>query len=163
MVVERGIPRFTRVSSLAGNQLTQAVANVLNLTFAEAEKVKNEAGLPALDELVMAPTSAEAERLQTARDALERESMKFVAEVRRSLDYYLTQTTQVRSVKRVYLTGTGANLQNFSDYLAKGLQTEVVIGDPLAHVSAFGAVDGALRADVMGCAPAIGLALGGVW
>ena len=163
VVVERGIPRFTRVSSLAGNQLTQAVANVLNLTFAEAEKVKNEAGLPALDELVMAPTSAEAERLQTARDALERESMKFVAEVRRSLDYYLTQTTQVRSVKRVYLTGTGANLQNFSDYLAKGLQTEVVIGDPLAHVSAFGAVDGALRADVMGCAPAIGLALGGVW
>ena len=163
-VVERGIPRFTRVSSLAGNQLTQAVANVLNITFADAEKVKHEAGLPALDELVMAPTTEDAQRLQTARDALEREAMKFVAEVRRSLDYYLTQTTQVRSVKRIYLTGSGANLQNFSDYLSKGLQTEVVIGDPLAHVTtAGGAVDAAVKSDIMGCAPAIGLALGGVW
>ena len=89
--------------------------------------------------------------------------MKFVAEVRRSFDYYLTQTTAVRSVKRVYLTGSGAALQNFGDYLAKGLQTEVVIGDPLAHVTAFGAVESAVRADFMGCAPAIGLALGGVW
>ena len=162
-VVERGIPRFTRVSSLAGNQLTQAVANVLNVTFAEADKIKNEAGLPALDELVIAPTTEDAQQIQIARDALEREAMKFVAEVRRSFDYYLTQTTAVRSVKRVYLTGSGAALQNFGDYLAKGLQTEVVIGDPLAHVTAFGAVESAVRADFMGCAPAIGLALGGVW
>ena len=49
-VVERGIPRFTRVSSLAGNQFTQAVANVLNLTFDEAEELKNSAGLPAIDD-----------------------------------------------------------------------------------------------------------------
>jgi type IV pilus assembly protein PilM len=160
-VVERGIPRFTRVSALAGNQFTQAVANVLNLTFDEAEDLKNAAGLPSID----APAEVqggEPQNIQTAQEALEREANKFIAEVRRSLDYYLTQATQVRTIKRIYLTGTGSQLKNLPTYLEKGLQTQVVLGDPLSHVTASGAVEQAVLADRMGCAPAIGLALGGV-
>jgi len=159
-VVERGIPRFTRVSGLAGNQFTQAVANVLNLTFDEAEDLKNVAGLPNID----GSTGADAvpENVKTAQEALEREANKFIAEVRRSLDYYLTQATQVRTIKRIYLTGTGSQLKNLPSYLEKGLQTQVVLGDPLSHVTASGAVEQAVLADRMGCAPAIGLALGGV-
>ena len=48
-VVEKGVPRFTRVSSLAGNEFTQAIANVLNLTFDEAEDIKIRVGLPDID------------------------------------------------------------------------------------------------------------------
>ena len=48
-VVERGVPRFTRVSALAGKQFTQAIANVLNLTYDEAEQLKIQVGLPSLD------------------------------------------------------------------------------------------------------------------
>ena len=161
-VVERGIPRFTRVSSLAGNQFTQAVANVLNLTFDEAEELKNTAGLPSIDMSAGAPAAPEAPNIQTAQEALEREANKFIAEVRRSLDYYLTQATQVRTIKRIYLTGTGSQLRNLPSYLEKGLQTEVVIGDPLSHVAAAGNVEQAVLSDRMGCAPAIGLALGGL-
>jgi type IV pilus assembly protein PilM len=36
VVVEKGVPRFTRVSSLASNDLTQAVATALNITFPAA-------------------------------------------------------------------------------------------------------------------------------
>ena len=161
-VVERGIPRFTRVSSMAGNQFTQAVANVLNLTFDEAEELKARAGLPSIDLATEAPTTPESPDIQTAQEALEREANKFIAEVRRSLDYYLTQATQVRAIKRIYLTGTGSQLTNLASYLEKGLQTEVVIGDPLSHVSAAGSVEQAILADRMGCGPAIGLALGGL-
>ena len=99
---------------------------------------------------------------ETDQEALEREANKFIAEVRRSLDYYLTQATQVRTIKRIYLTGSGAGLRNLPAYLERGLQTQVVIGDPLAHVQASGVVEQQLLADRMGCAPAIGLALGGV-
>jgi type IV pilus assembly protein PilM len=161
-VVERGIPRFTRVSSMAGNQFTQAIANVLNLTFDEAEELKAQAGLPSIDLAAGAPATPEAPNIQTAQEALEREANKFIAEVRRSLDYYLTQATQVRSIKRIYLTGTGSQLTNLASYLEKGLQTEVIVGDPLSHVSAAGSVEQAIMADRMGCAPAIGLALGGL-
>jgi type IV pilus assembly protein PilM len=161
-VVERGIPRFTRVSSLAGNQFTQAVANVLNLTFDEAEELKNTAGLPAIDVAPGVTAGQDAPNIQAAQEALEREANKFIAEVRRSLDYYLTQATQVRTIKRIYLTGTGSQLKNLASYLEKGLQTEVVIGDPLSHVTPSASTEQNVMADRMGCAPAIGLALGGL-
>jgi type IV pilus assembly protein PilM len=161
-VVERGIPRFTRVSSLAGNQFTQAVANVLNLTFDEAEELKAQAGLPAIDVTPDAATPQADSNTRMAQEALEREANKFIAEVRRSLDYYLTQATQARVIKRIYLTGTGSQLTNLASYLEKGLQTQVVVADPLSHVTASGNVEQTILADRMGCAPAIGLALGGL-
>ena len=161
VVVERGIPRFTRVSSLAGNQFTQAIANVLNLTFDEAEVLKIRAGLPSIDGAQEPVTGEDSQMIKTAQDALEREANKFIAEVRRSLDYYLTQSTQVGSIRRIYLTGTGSQLSNLSSYLEKGLQTQVVLGDVLAQIQSSGAVEQSVLADHMGCAAAIGLALGG--
>jgi len=161
VVVERGIPRFTRVSSLAGNQFTQAIANVLNLTFDEAEALKIRAGLPSIDAVQEPVAGEDSQLIQTAQDALEREANKFIAEVRRSLDYYLTQSTQVGTIRRIYLTGTGSQLTNLSSYLEKGLQTQVVLGDALAQVQSSGAVEQSVLADRMGCAAAIGLALGG--
>jgi type IV pilus assembly protein PilM len=162
VVVERGIPRFTRVSSMAGNQFTQAIANVMNLTFDEAEQLKIQAGLPDIDAPQMPPVDANEQKVRVAQEALERETNKFIAEVRRSLDYYLTQATQVRTIKRVYLTGTGSELRNLPSYLEKGLQTPVVLGDPLAQITASGPAAEAVAADRMGSAAAIGLALGGV-
>jgi len=161
VVVERGIPRFTRVSSLAGNQFTQAIANVLNLTFDDAEALKIRAGLPSIDAVQEPVEGEDSQLIQTAQDALEREANKFIAEVRRSLDYYLTQSTQVGAIRRIYLTGTGSQLKNLSNYLEKGLQTQVVLGDALAQIQSSGAVEQSVLADRMGCAAAIGLALGG--
>ena len=162
-VVERGVPRFNRVSSLAGNQFTQAIANVLNLTYDEAEQLKIMAGLPDI-ETGQSPASAaslDPQAVQVAQDALEREVNKFIAEVRRSLDYYLTQTTQVRTIRRIHLTGSGAQLANFAMYLEKGLQAEVVLADPLAFVQVANSVSAIVSEDRMGSAPVIGLALGG--
>lgn len=163
VIVERGIPRFTRVSALAGNQFTQAVANVLNISFPDAEDLKNRAGLPRMDGSVDVSPEEETGAFRAARDALEREANKFVAEVRRSLDYYLAQTTQVRSIRRVYLTGPGAGMQNLAEFLSGGLQTEVVLGDPLAQVEMGSGVGPEVLAERMGCGPAIGLALGSVY
>lgn len=162
-VVERSVPRFTRVSSIAGNQFTQAIANVLNLTFDEAEDLKIRAGLPDIDAAqaqVVSPDDPDAQAIHVAQEALEREVNKFIAEVRRSLDYYLTQTTQIRTIRRLYMTGSGSQLANMAQYLEKGLQAQVTLADPLAHVQVAGSADAAV-ADRMGSAPAIGLAMGG--
>ena len=163
IVVERDMARFTRVSSLSGNQFTQAVANVLNLTFDEAERVKLRAGLPDMDAAVHPPADdAEARVIRAAQDALEREVNKFIAEVRRSLDYYLTQTTQARTIRRIYLTGSSAQLRNMAAYLEKGLQAQVILSDPLKHVQVASSARMLAEEDAMGAAPAIGLAIGGV-
>lgn len=158
-VLERGVPRFTRVSSIAGNQFTQAISNVLNLTFDEAEELKLRAGLPDIEG---GDSVSEDQFVQVARDALEREVNKFIAEVRRSLDYYLTQATQARTISKIYMTGSGAQLSHLAQYLSKGLQAEVLLADPLAHLQVASSVEHAVRADRMGIAPAVGLALGGV-
>ena len=161
-VVEHGLPRFTRVSSLAANQFTQSIANVLNLTFDEAEDLKAKAGLPNIDSPGETAFGADPQVIQSAQEALEREANRFIAEVRRSFDYYLTQATQVHNIGRIYLTGTGAQLRNLPIYLERGLQTQVVLGDALAGVNMSGAVESSVLPDRMGCAAAIGLALGGV-
>ncbi|MFU8890841.1 MAG: type IV pilus assembly protein PilM [Anaerosomatales bacterium] len=162
-VVEKGVPRFTRVSSLSGNQFTQAISNVLNLTFDDAERLKIRAGLPDINAHVLAaPEDPEARMIQTAQDALEREVNKFIAEVRRSLDYYLTQTTQARTIRRIYLTGSSAQLAHLDTYLEKGLQAEVVLSDPLRFIQVGSGARALVEEDRMGAAPAIGLALGGV-
>ena len=88
---------------------------------------------------------------------------QFIAEVRRSLDYYLTQTSQVRSIRRILLTGSGSQLRNFGPYLEKGLQAQqVALGDPLARTQASSGVLAAVEADRFGCVTAVGLALGGL-
>ena len=161
-VVERGLPRFTRVSSLAASQFTQSIANVLNLTFDEAEELKARAGLPGIDSPEPPPSGFDPQVIQAAQEALEREANKFIAEVRRSFDYYLTQAVQVRSIGRIYLTGSGAELRNLPIYLERGLQTQVILGDPLAGLQVSGSVESSVLPDRMGCAAAIGLALGGV-
>jgi len=137
VVVEKGRPRFTRVSSLAGNDFTQSVADSLNLTFDEAEDLKMAAGLPPLggDERLPAGFPVEKQELgDAAQEILERQVSKFIAEIRRSLDYYLTQATQMRAIRRLILSGGGANLMNLDSYLEKGLQAEVEMGRPLRAV-----------------------------
>jgi type IV pilus assembly protein PilM len=160
VVVDRGVPRFVRVSSLAGNQFTQAVASALNLTIDEAEALKNQVGLPAPDGNGQGMPLDE--RTKAAQDALEREMAKFVAEVRRSLDYYLTQATQSHVIRQILLSGSGAVLRHLPAHLERGLQTRVLIGDPLARVSTNGSAEQLVISDRMDSAAAVGLAMGGV-
>lgn len=161
-VVAKGLPRFTRVSSLASNSFTQALVNQLTLGYEDAEDLKMWAGLPDPEAAESkSPTEDEAQ-IHAAQEALEREANKFITEVRRSLDYCLTQVSQVQSINRIVLSGVGAEIPRLAGYLEKGLQTQVVVGNPLAFVSASGMVEQAVLADRAGSALAIGLALGGV-
>ncbi|MDP3014391.1 MAG: type IV pilus assembly protein PilM, partial [Candidatus Subteraquimicrobiales bacterium] len=50
VVAEKGVPRFTRVTSLAGNDFTQAISDMLGVPFDEAEELKIKVGLPFLKE-----------------------------------------------------------------------------------------------------------------
>lgn len=138
VVVEKGTPRFARVTPLAGNDLTQAIADSLSLSFDEAEELKIKVGLPNLDGSPLVPPEDLGENLkvhiEAAQTIMEGQVSHFVAEIRRSLDYYLTQATQIRSITRLVLSGAGAKLNNFAEYIERGLQAKVETGTPLAQV-----------------------------
>ena len=163
VVVEKGVPRFTRVSSLAANDFTQAVANSLNTTFAAAEDLKLRVGLPAPDGTAgVFAADIEPDLARNTQEALEREVTKFIAEVRRSLDYYLTQTSSVRAIKRVLLTGSGAQLRNLDSYVARGLQATVELADSGRFVQVPPNLQALFASDRLGATAAIGLAMGSV-
>lgn len=162
-VVERGVPRFNRISSLAGGTFTHSIANVLNVSFEEAEQLKIIVGLPDVETGEAQETPGiSPEQAQMVHQSLEREVNKFIAEIRRSLDYYLTQTSQVKTIQRILLTGSGAQLRNFAAYLEKGLQAKVALGDPLERIQLSGQAQQSATADRLGAVTAIGLALGGL-
>lgn len=166
VVVERGRPRFTRVSALAGNDFTQSVADALNLTFDEAEDLKCAAGLPPLGGEERLPPGFPVEKQElgdAAQEILERQVSKFIAEIRRSLDYYLTQATQVRAIRKLIVSGGGANLANLESYLEKGLQAEVETGKPLRNVKLSSGVSAdEVAADELAMPVCLGLAMRGL-
>jgi type IV pilus assembly protein PilM len=165
VVVEKGIPRFTRVSSLAANDLTQAVATALNITFAAAEDLKLRVGLPSVEDTGgegQFAADIEPDLARGTQEALEREVSKFIAEVRRSLDYYLTQTSQVRAIRKVLLTGSGAQLRNLDSYIARGLSAEVSLADASRWLQVPSHLQELYTSDHLGATAAIGLAMGSV-
>jgi type IV pilus assembly protein PilM len=162
-VVERGIPRFTRVSSLAGREFTQAVSNALNVTFDEAERIKVQVGLPDLSGVpTPIPEGLDEQVVAATQQALEREVNRFTAEIRRSLDYYLTQTSQARTIRTILLTGSSAQLGNLAAYLETGLQAQVLLADAFGRIQAAPRIQGLAEADRYGAVAAIGLAMGGL-
>jgi type IV pilus assembly protein PilM len=166
VVVEKGVPRFTRVSALAANDLTQAVATALSITFAEAEDLKLRVGLPSVEDAgegqAATASDIDPERVRGTQEALEREVSKFIAEVRRSLDYYLTQTSQVRAIKKVLLTGSGAQLRNLDSYVARGLSATVELADASRWIQVPPQLQSVYAFDRLGATAAIGLAMGSV-
>jgi len=72
--------------------------------------------------------------IDIVQSILEQEMTKFIAEIRRSLDYYLVQATRARHIDKVIVSGGGAKLNNFMDYLKESLQLEVELGRPLNSI-----------------------------
>ncbi len=165
VVVEEGTPRFARVTPLAGNDLTQSMADSLGLTFEEAEELKVKVGLAPIDgEPEPLPEDLPenlAVHADAARNILENQINHFVAEIRRSLDYYLTQATEVRNIDRLMLSGAGSRLKNFPAYLERGLQAKVELGQPMAAVNVASGLGDSVADDEMSLAIGIGLALRG--
>ena len=100
---------------------------------------------------------------QAAHEALEREANKFIAEVRRSLDYYLTQATQVRTIKRIYPHRHRRAAQEPRQATSRrACRPRSCSAIRSSHVATAPNIEQIVMADRMGCAPAIGLALGGL-
>jgi type IV pilus assembly protein PilM len=131
---EQGVLRFTRMVNIGGNTFTQAIARIKKQDFAEAEGLKRKVSLlevgKAEDDGCLDPEGMEVLR-EVAR--------RLAVEVRRSIDYCNVQG-RVRNrehspIRKVVLTGGGANLGGLREYLEASVGLEVIIGDPLSNVT----------------------------
>jgi type IV pilus assembly protein PilM len=99
-----------------GDFFTKLLCDHLNLSPVEAEEIKRGRS-----------TDNDANAL------LQREIQAFVGEIRRSLEYYISQT-QERDLNKVILSGSGSKMINLPLELNRGLRLPIEIGHPLQNV-----------------------------
>ncbi len=149
-----GTLAFPRTIPLGGSILTKAISESLGVSMAEAEQMKHSqasAGSSSTTSLpqatyqpfaddsgnagegeVAAPapvaTSGGDSRIQTA---IQPHLEEFVAEVRRSVDYFRSRGGDVSDIG---ISGGGANLKGLGDYISKSLGMPVSKINPLQGV-----------------------------
>lgn len=168
-----GEPQFNRVIFFGGDNFTKAVQDLKRITFAQAEQLKAQAGLPVPGEYpqeagpgtisevsgevteaqtgIIPPTesggpsesgepgplwpaASKAEPFADVQRVLEHAADTLADEVRRSLDYYMSQETSV-PIARLLLSGDGALLPNLDRHLSHIFPFDVEVGDPLKRIT----------------------------
>jgi type IV pilus assembly protein PilM len=122
--------QFTRLVSFGGDQLTQAVAERTGLPAAEAEALKTACGL--LGEPL---EGWDVETVGEVRHALALAARPLLLEIRRSLDYYRSQSF-ARPIDRLVISGGTALCAGLDRYLQQALGIPVVVGNPLQYLDA---------------------------
>ncbi|MGE5582322.1 MAG: type IV pilus assembly protein PilM [Bacillota bacterium] len=121
--------RVNRTITIAGEALTRAVAEKLEISPEKAEAVKcnlGDADYIFMDEL----SGTENYR---ANQVLRQKLAELIIEIQRSLEYFKLQFNGA-TVSQLVITGGGGKLRNLPTYLGRELGLTVKLGDPLAGI-----------------------------
>lgn len=120
VVAERAIPRFVRTLATGGLDVTDAVASAVQVTAADAERIKREVGVGFQVPAELAP----------AAEATGRVSRTLVEALRSSLVYYGQQWPDA-PVEGLVLSGGGALLPGLGQYASSATRLPAQLGNPL--------------------------------
>ncbi|HOD39403.1 MAG TPA: type IV pilus assembly protein PilM [Candidatus Wallbacteria bacterium] len=148
-IIKEGVLKFTRNILIAGNNITNAIMNVLKLDFAQAENIKTEEVVVSTSE-----DSEDNDVSEVVRSIIE----ELASEIRRSFDYYKAQHRE-HTINRILLSGGTAKLKNLDVFLANELGVEVEKANPLEGIVANVANVDQLNEHLLELTAAIGLAL----
>jgi type IV pilus assembly protein PilM len=120
VIVSEGQPRFVRILPSGGQDVTEAVANALNIPVEKAELIKREIGVGR----------AVSEELASAEESITDVTSSLIEAVRNTLIYYASNNPGA-AVEQVLLTGGGAFLPGLGQFLSSASRLPVAIGQPL--------------------------------
>lgn len=148
VVTRGGVPLFTRDLSAGGQHLTELLRKQLGIGFEEAERMKRESPVEALE---AGPPGA---LLQSATETL-------LLEIRKSLDLF-EAAAEGESIQRVYVSGGCSELAGLTERLQSGLGLPLEPLDPFKSIAVGRGVDEeSLYRQAPSLAVAVGLALRG--
>ncbi len=113
LILEDRSPRFTRDIFIGSQEMTKQIANTLGIDPSKAEELKRSPG----------------ERLNEIVNACDAPVSNLVAEIRLSLDYFITEKNI--QVDEFFLVGGGSLLKGIQAIFEKNLGMPVKIWDPL--------------------------------
>jgi len=160
-IVENGVTRVVRDMFISGNTLTKAIMKAFQCDQARAEELKHSRGVfvdPAEKEKALADGDRDGLGVSQAVGQVARD---LVAEVHRSVDFYLSQGPD-RSIGRIMLAGGTARLKNLDKHLAQELKVPVSVLNPFAFAKGGDAVPEA-QGPAFGVAAGLALRQNGDW
>jgi type IV pilus assembly protein PilM len=130
-IIEGGVTRVVRDIFISGSTLTKAIVKGLQVDAAKAEELKKSHGIivdSADKEKALAEGDREALGVSQAVVSVVKD---LVAEVHRSVDFYLSQGPE-RGIAHIILAGGTASLKNLSQHLTVELRVPVSVLKPFA-------------------------------
>ena len=136
-IVEKGITRVARDIPIAGNTFTRTISKQLNVELAQAEEIKRRVGIKITAAVTDASgaLSPEAELDERASALISEMTHDLCGEVRRSVDFYISQGAG-RSVEKVFLSGGSAAMPNLASFISSDLKVPVEVLAPSAIMAA---------------------------
>ncbi len=120
-ILKGGISVFTRDSSVGGNLLTEALQREFTISYANAEKLKQEESVEGISpEDVKAVLNAVFEDITT--------------EISRSFDYF-RDTTNYENIDQIILSGGVALTKDFAQTLSERVGVPVTIAEPFKNIT----------------------------
>ncbi|MFH1957962.1 MAG: type IV pilus assembly protein PilM [bacterium] len=154
-ISDHGAVRVVRDVSFGGGSLSKLVMSAFACDFPKAEALKRQYGIVPSTEL---ETMSEAETAEQVTSALiQSVDDQLLTEIQRSVDYFNTISTASEGIKKIVLSGGGANLKNLDKYLARQIDIPVEIFNPLDFINH--PDDAALAENAAAFAVALGLAM----
>jgi type IV pilus assembly protein PilM len=132
-IVEAGVTRVVRDVFISGQTVTKAIMKAFQCDAVRAEELKRSRGIfvdPAEKEKALADGDRDGLGVSQAAGQVARD---LVAEVHRSVDFYLSQGPD-RSIARIVLSGGTARLKNLDKHLAQELKVPVSVLNPFSFV-----------------------------
>ncbi len=145
-IIKGSIPVLNRSLAVCASTVTKALAEKLNLDYAQAEQFK-------LDLSITLGDDSKEELPQLITKTLE----PIVTEMKYMIDFYRSQNKG--EIEKIILSGGGALLLNLTEYFSKRLNVQVIIGDPWSRVSYPSELEPILKEIGPKLAVAIGLAM----
>lgn len=135
-VIEDGVSHLTRDFSVAGNQFTKEIQREFNLSFAQAEELKQQQGQITIesDEITLTRMPDKDDRSARISEAVTPVLNKMLSEFRRSFDFY-ENSIKKRPITKVVLSGGGAKLKNIEKFLSDKLGLPCVVANPFENVT----------------------------
>jgi type IV pilus assembly protein PilM len=119
-ILKEGTSVFIRDVSMGCSQINQKISSLLNCSFEEAEKFK-------LGEQTEMLSPGDLEEIESSVVS------GWCTEIRRALDFFYS-TYPDDQIKRILLSGGGANINEFHDLLASETSIEVETINPLQNI-----------------------------
>ena len=119
IVLNNGKPAYMRVVPSGADDVSDAIANALSISFEDAERIKNQIGLQNV---------TGDERLEKAEEVIRETTAQLIVGIRNTLNMYVDHADS--TISGIILTGTGARLIGLPPVLASSINKMVRIGDP---------------------------------